>query len=121
MKKGKLFFYYFIVLCFIASCDNQAKITENGKVSEASSGEASSGKRVLNSELKRSGGLWYYNGTSFTGIGFDMFNKEQFERELTYKDGVLDGPFKTYELDGSVHLSGYFKNGKQIVTGGKGR
>jgi antitoxin component YwqK of YwqJK toxin-antitoxin module len=70
-------------------------------------------KRVLMTELKESGGLAYYQGEPFTGIGFLMYNESQLGAEQTFKDGKLDGVTKFYGNNGQLEKEILYKNGKR--------
>ena len=98
-------------LCFmISSCNNESGITKSGKLEEVTGGE----KRALKKELKWSGGLVYFNSTLFTGVAFEMLNKNKFREEATYKDGKQDGPYKKYYYpDGQLREDGNYKDGKR--------
>jgi antitoxin component YwqK of YwqJK toxin-antitoxin module len=75
-------------------------------------------KRVLRSEIKKSGGLMYYDGKPFTGIGFEMWDENIVKIEIQFKDGKVSGTAKKYYKDGTleevVELLDGKKNGSRI-------
>lgn len=75
-------------------------------------------KRVLRTELKKSGGILYYDGKPFTGIGFDMWDEKNLHTEVELKDGKVSGTAKKYfrngQLEEEIQLLDGEKNGERI-------
>jgi len=71
-------------------------------------------KRVLYSELKESGGLFYFQGEPFTGVAFDMFDETKFKFEKSIKSGKLYGKSKEYHKNGEVYEEGDYENGIKV-------
>lgn len=75
-------------------------------------------KRVLQSEIKKSGGLLYFSGEPFTGIGFDMWDEKQVKSEVSIQDGKITGIAKRYFKSGvlseEIELFESKKNGLNI-------
>jgi antitoxin component YwqK of YwqJK toxin-antitoxin module len=66
-------------------------------------------KRITFDELSKTGGYWYYEGKKFTGVGFEMYNSEQVEHEIHYKDGEKDGEEKYYSKNGDLLILRTYK------------
>ena len=50
------------------------------------------------------------DGTPYTGTIIDYHDDGRIEAERTFKDGLLDGPFKHYSENGIVDMEGTFNN-----------
>ena len=50
------------------------------------------------------------DGTPYTGIIIDYYDDGSIEGERTFKDGLLDGPFKHYNENGIVDMKGTYNN-----------
>lgn len=59
-----------------------------------------------------------YNKGKMDGVYRKYFNnKDDIQEERTYKNGVLDGPFRYYNEEGKVVLEYEYKNGEKIGGG----
>ena len=108
MKKIKFYIPFLVLFLMILSCDNHPNISSNGKLVEVTGIV----KRVLNTELKESGGLYYFAGTPFTGVSFDMWNEKQIKRSWTFKNVKVDGTYKLYFENGNMRYEANIKDDK---------
>ena len=78
----------------------------------------SSEKRVLLDELENKSENWlesvmHYDGELFSGVGYDVYENGQLQKEEAYKNGQLHGAWKEWYKDGKIWLEGSYKNGKE--------
>ncbi len=69
-------------------------------------------KKFMDSEVKFDGGLFYYEGKLFTGIGITMWNEKQIMSEITFKNGKIDGVANSYHENGTLQSQRFWKDGK---------
>jgi len=70
---------------------------------------------VLMKELTNQGGIYYYRGEKYTGIGFLKNEKGKFIVEIPLRKGLVHGKRINYTTNGSVLAKEKFKNGKGIL------
>ena len=68
--------------------------------------------RVLIDELTNKGGITFFEGKTFNGVGFDIQSNGQLDFEYTWKDGELDGLQKGWYENGQLKYEGNYKDGK---------
>lgn len=56
--------------------------------------------------------LWNYDGSHFTGIGFDEFESGQLKSEVGFKDGTEHGMNKTWYSNGQLKFECKYTHGK---------
>ncbi|MDC0600285.1 hypothetical protein OAO65_03145 [Flavobacteriales bacterium] len=66
------------------------------------------------SNLLDSNGVLYQNLEPFTGLGFTMNDSGNVATETTFLNGLKDGPFKTYTLEGKLAASGAYNKGMKV-------
>ncbi len=109
-----------IVLCFSSCIDTGIEDTLNinpdgsAKIDIKMNLDKSAGaERVLKKNLKMNNGIVYYKSNLFTGIAFDNYNTEQLRFEGNYKDGKLDGLWKSWHQNGQLSSVSNYKDGKR--------
>ena len=72
------------------------------------------GKTVDPSKLVLRDGLMYEGDseTPFTGVAVKKYDSGQKRREVTYKDGKLEGLYATWYENGQKKVEGTYKDGK---------
>ena len=57
----------------------------------------------------------FYDGESFTGTAYSLYNNEdtKLEFEIQFKDGKINGSAKKWTKGGDIKLEDYFKDGKK--------
>ncbi len=69
--------------------------------------------RVLVEELTNKGGLLYYEGDLYDGVGFNVYPDGQLAWEGNFKDGKQDGLHRLWYKNGQLKFEGNFKDGKK--------
>ena len=81
-------------------------------------------ERVLYDELTNKGTeekpIMYFEGALFNGVGFGVYPDGQLQYESRFKNGVLDGLFKTWYENGQLEFEFNFKDGSQYIPKPKG-
>ncbi|WP_281323863.1 toxin-antitoxin system YwqK family antitoxin [Flavobacterium sp. IMCC34518] len=70
-------------------------------------------KRILQKELVKEGGLFYYDGKPFNGIVYKMYDEKQLQSEVNYTDGKEDGLRKFWYSNGQLGEVVCRKNNKK--------
>lgn len=72
-------------------------------------------KEIDFNQLQNINGIYYEIDTQipFTGKSKRYYESDDCDgyREITYRNGLEDGPFKTYDEDGLLLFEGSYKNG----------
>ena len=55
----------------------------------------------------------YFEGELFTGVSFDVYEDGQLEWEANYKDGELDGLYRSWYENGQLDFEYNYKDGKE--------
>ena len=106
----KSFYTLLFSLALFALACNDSNYANNTEESEKL--DEISKNRVLASDIKLEGGLYYYQSKPFTGVGFQMWNGRQvLVYETTYEDGKMHGPYKQYFPNGKLKMEQWYKNG----------
>lgn len=87
------------LLVAIISCKKNDNSSSNDGFSLGSVFE---GKRVLEKELTKEGGLFYYDGKPFTGIGYKMYDEKRLQFETSYVEGKEEGVQKYWSRNGQL-------------------
>ena len=61
-----------------------------------------------------SGSVWYHYDNLFTGIGYGVYQNDQLESEISYKDGKYDGLSKTWYENGQLRYEEKITEGELI-------
>lgn len=79
---------------------------------KSNNSNVSQGRKLMDSEVKFNGGLFYCEGKLFTGIGIDMWNEKQVKTEISFKNGRIDGVVRSYHENGKLQSQRFWKEGK---------
>ncbi len=71
-------------------------------------------KRVLEDELVKRHGVYYFQGEPFTGTAFDVYRDGQVRYEQKYKNGVPDGVYKEWYENGQIKIETNYENELQF-------
>ncbi|MDR1835346.1 MAG: toxin-antitoxin system YwqK family antitoxin, partial [Fusobacteriaceae bacterium] len=74
-----------------------------------------SGKVVNSDQLVKKDGVWYEEAENqpFTGLAKGYYSDGKLRTELTFRDGVPDGPSKGYYVNGKLRSEGNFEKDKK--------
>ena len=70
-------------------------------------------KRVNYKELSKDGGVYYFQGSTFSGTAFEMYDEKKIKNEVEFKNGKQDGQTIAFNEDGSINRLYHFKDGEE--------